>query len=107
MSPSGRYTISGTGQLSNIQAGSVVELPTPDFGFDQNSRLIKAQWDASEEWVLLGYNIWSSSGVDGVSIVGSDGRNYRELTTCGFAPACVGWLPENVDVAQIPSADSE
>jgi hypothetical protein len=104
VSPSGRYLIvDAPDELTDTQSGDVVELPAPEFDLPGAVRLVAAQWDASEEWVLLGYNVWSG-GVDAVSVVNVDGTGYRELTTCGFAPACVGWLPDNVDVAQIPSA---
>lgn len=86
-SPSANYTISATGQLTNTEKQSVTQLPAPDFGVEGTARIVDVHWDPSEEWVLISY-----TGIDGVSIVRSDGSAYRELTMCGFSPVCVGWL---------------
>lgn len=105
-SPSGRYTITpAAGMLTDTQTGAQDTLPEPDF-FEGEFRLRMnaAVWHPSEEWVLLGYNAWSSSGIDAVSVFKVDGSVYRELAECGgIGDACVGWLPENVDVARIPA----
>ena len=91
-SQSGGYTISTAGQLTNIEEQSTTQLPTPDFGVEGAARIVNVHWHSSEEWILVSYNIWSG-GIDGVSIVRSDGSEYRELTMCASSSACVGWLP--------------
>jgi hypothetical protein len=72
----------------------------PNFGFDGTVNLYDVQWNDSEEWAFIKYNIWSG-GVDGVSIISLDGSTYRELTTCGFSPACIGWLPSSVIISNL------
>jgi len=104
LSPSGRYVITNQpDELLDTVSGMVVTLPVPEFFTQIPFQLINAEWSTNEEWVLLRYNVYGT-GLDGTSVIRTDGTSYRELSTCGFAPACVGWLPANVDVSQIPLA---
>jgi hypothetical protein len=103
-SPSGRYVISpATNELTDTEQEITIPIPSSTVG--EGLQIIDARWHPSEEWVLLGYrNLEATRAVYATSVFSTDGSVYRELSTCGFAPACVGWLPDNVDVAQIPSA---
>jgi len=102
VSSNGRYSISAYHEVTDHLTGLVTNLPIPRFYLTQDyvGNTVEAQWHESSEWVLIGYNIWSG-GIDGVSIARADGSHYRPLNTCGFGPACVGWLPSNVDVESI------
>lgn len=99
-SPSDRYTISSTGQLTDTKGQHSVQLPMPSFGFDGTSQIYNVQWNSSEDWAFISYNVWSG-GVDGISIVKGDGSEYRVLTTCGSSLSCVSWLPDSVEVGSL------
>ncbi|MBW4438857.1 MAG: hypothetical protein KME04_17100 [Pleurocapsa minor GSE-CHR-MK-17-07R] len=110
VSPDGRYSISAYSELTDIVSGDAIRFPVPDFDPDPNSsyagNIVEAKWDASGDWVILGYSI-DTGNAWGSGIMRSDGSDYRQLSDCGFSPSCIGWLPENVDVDSIPLAAIE
>jgi hypothetical protein len=101
-SPDGSIVISSLGQLTNTETGESMQMPAPTLERIERAEILDVIWDPNETWALLYYNttftgIDAISGVNLVSVVKRDGSGYRQLTTCGASPACVGWLPENVD----------
>ncbi|HYO88064.1 MAG TPA: hypothetical protein VER79_05415 [Candidatus Limnocylindrales bacterium] len=106
ISPDGRYSISAYHDFTDRVTGAVTELPKPEFpeGADVN-QVMHAQWDASGQWVMLGYG-QSASGFWGLAIMRADGSEFRTLnySLCRtrLGGACAGWLPDNVDVDSIP-----
>ncbi len=106
ISPDGRYSISAYEDLTDHLTGAVTELPRPEFPVEADAdRVRQAQWDASGEWVLLGYGI-ATDGFSGLAVMRADGSEFRTLnySLCwaGLGGACAGWLPDNVDVDSIP-----
>jgi hypothetical protein len=69
-------------------------------------RVVSGQWDESANWILVGYDevIGNSDAayVRNVSIFNPVNRRNRELTNCKDSPICVGWLPERVNLAELP-----
>jgi len=99
-SPSGRVVISSQGELTNADTAAVVQLPKPTLG----ATIVDAVWDSSEAWMLLTFRYAGRGGDSAVIVtwvVPQDGSTVRELTTCGTSPACVGWLPDVVELAGI------
>jgi hypothetical protein len=105
-SPSGSIVISSRGELTNTETGESMQLPAPTLEPMERAEILDVIWEASETWALLHYDTTligadSISGVDLVSVVKNDGSDYRQLTICGASPACVGWLPEVVNIEAI------
>jgi hypothetical protein len=105
-SPSGQIVISSRDQLTNIETGESIQLPTPSLDGIESARIVDVVWEPTETWALVHYNVTylnyiAVSGVNLVSIVKNDGTSYRQLTICGASPACVGWLPEVVNIEAI------
>jgi len=102
-SPSGKYTIElspiKASVLKNLTDNTSITFPSSKFGSQNTMTPVNAIWSADEEWVMAGYADFN--GVYGTAIFKRDGTQYREINTCGSSPACVGWLPENVDVTKI------
>jgi hypothetical protein len=66
---------------------------------------VSGQWDSSGNWLLIGYEFCVSdcSYVTGrVSIFNPETGYSREISDCGEQTACVGWLPERVNIAELP-----
>ena len=101
VSPDGRYTVTA-GRLTDLSTGQVISVPEPYF---PNPALVidlaDAKWNDTSDWVLLGFRL-STGDAAATSIMRSDGTAFRQLNVCGFGPSCVGWLPDNVDVENIP-----
>lgn len=106
VSPSGRYQITAGGTLTDTVTSIVQTFPTPDFGIDVpvNWIIADTKWHEGEEWVLLFYRITGNfdEGLPRYMVSAkADGTVFRELSMCGDAPACVGWLPDNMDVEML------
>ncbi len=102
-SPSGRVVISSQGELTNVDTSAVIQLPKPTLG----AGIIDAQWDASEAWLLLTFRDAGPGGDSAVIVtwvMPQDGSTFREISTCGTSLACVGWLPDVVDIDQLPAS---
>jgi hypothetical protein len=109
LSPSGRYRVTSPNLLTDEQTQTTIELPRPDFGdlLEEYPYLVQVLWDTTETWAILGYNMYTSGGVDGIAIVRADGTGFRVLSAAqciDLGNACVGWLPDNVDVDNIRRA---
>ena len=66
---------------------------------------VSAQWDSSDQWLFVGYSLCSAGcfGVTGrVNIFSPETGLNREISDCGAHPTCVGWLPDRVDLADLP-----
>lgn len=107
-SPSERYEVTSGGTLTDTTTGAMHTFPPPDFGdmFEDDYWTIEeVTWHDSEDWMMLFYR-YMQFGDPGPAfamvVANTDGSVYRELSTCGDAPACVGWLPDNVDVGLLP-----
>lgn len=64
------------------------------------------QWDESHEWVLVGYELCAagcSEVIGPVSVYHPATGYIREIASCLSHPACIGWLPEQVNVADLPA----
>lgn len=103
-SPSGRYVAPAfSDTLSDTETGNNIALPTHSRAASGTSPM-EARWHPSESWVLLGSN-WretESLQVGYVTVMSLDSGEQRELSSCGFDPTCVNWLPEFVDVDELP-----
>lgn len=108
-SPSGRYVAPAfSDKLTDTETRNEVALPIHSRAASGTSPM-EARWHSSESWVLLGSN-WRETEylqTGYVSVMSLDGHITRELSSCGFAPACVGWLPAYVNVEDLPSGASE
>ena len=63
------------------------------------------QWDASGKWLFVGYEfcfIDCAEVIGQVSIFNPATGYSREIANCGSHPTCVGWLPESVNIADLP-----
>jgi hypothetical protein len=66
---------------------------------------VAGQWDSSGNWLLIGYEFCFAdcSGVTGrVNIFHPETGYSHEISDCGGHPMCVGWLPERVNVSDLP-----
>lgn len=66
------------------------------------------QWDESHEWVFVGYELCAagcSEVIGPVSVYHPATGFIREISSCLSHPACVGWLPERVNVANLPTGE--
>jgi hypothetical protein len=61
-------------------------------------------WDANSEWIFLVYREFYSDGITPgmVSIYLPPTGVYRELSSCGVEFTCIGWLPQQVQLATLP-----
>lgn len=104
-SPSGKFTVTlnqMTGsKIQNLTDNTSIPIPSSKFGSQNTMIPVNASWSADEEWVMAGYADFN--GIYGTAIFKRDGTQYREINTCGPSPACVGWLPENVNVSELGS----
>lgn len=101
-SPEGRYIGCSMGLLKDSSSGEFVELPRHS---DATSRVVlDVKWHPSEEWAILGYDrcITDCTAIGGTSVMNLDGRVVRELASCGFEDACIGWLPDTVNLDALP-----
>lgn len=67
-------------------------------------------WHEQNEWLFIGYEFCFAgcSGISRrVSIYNPNTEQYREISDCGTEYACVSWLPERVDITQLPEGQSE
>lgn len=100
-SPSGRYITDATLEnLIDTQTDHIIPLPQRSDAAAPTP--IDVRWHPSEAWALFGYqrcftDCWS---VGGVNVFHAADGTTRELSQCGFRPACVDWLPAQVDVTQ-------
>jgi hypothetical protein len=62
-------------------------------------------WHEGSEWLFIGYE-WCYAGCSGVtsrvSIYNPTTEDYREIADCRNNHACVGWLPDQVDIDELP-----
>jgi len=110
-SPSERYQITAGGTLTDTTTDVVHTFPEPDFGIAEpvNWIVSDVRWHEDENWMMLFYRVTGNfdAGLPRYMVVASaDGTVFRELSTCGDASACVGWLPDTVDVDSIPLLES-
>jgi len=66
-------------------------------------------WNDEGNWLLLGYELCYAdcSGITRrVSVYQPTTGLYREISACGDAEVCVGWLPERVPVHELPQGQS-
>jgi len=61
-------------------------------------------WDANSEWIFLVYREFYSDGIvpGMVSIYHPSTSVYRELSSCGVEFTCIGWLPQRVQLENLP-----
>jgi hypothetical protein len=90
--------------LTDMRSGKAVWLPHHSDAVDIPNPM-QAKWHPSEEWVLLGYNYAATeSWLVGFSMVYNvKTGQYRQLTSCGLEEPCIGWLPEDVKIADLPA----
>lgn len=102
-SPSGRYTaLAYSATLNDTETGDTIPLPLHSESASGSSPM-EARWHPSEAWVLLGFNAGETSSYVGyVTVMSLDGTIHRELSSCGFHPTCVNWLPDTVNIEQLP-----
>lgn len=108
-SPGGRYVAPAfSDTLTDTETNEEIALRIHSRAASGTSPM-EARWHPSEAWVLLGSN-WretESFQTGYASVMSLDGQVIRELSACGFAPACVGWLPEVVDVGDLPPGTAQ
>jgi|GEM_PF-3993504 len=101
-SPDGKYILPyRTNDLINTQTGSITRLPNHS---QSTVEKMGALWDETGEWLLTFDSTFMSDGggcVLGVTNLDTD--IWRELGECYSA----GWLPPQVDVAELPSGQPE
>jgi len=67
-------------------------------------------WHSSREWLFIGHEYCRADcagAVGAVSIVNRIDGSVREISNCGGVIACVGWLPETVNIDMLPSGRSQ
>ena len=108
-SPSGHYVAKAFSNiLTDTQTGNDIPLPRHSRAAS-GSYPMEARWHPSEEWVLLGSN-WretESRQAGYVTIMSLDGTIIRELSACGFSTTCINWLPDTVDIDDLPESSEE
>jgi hypothetical protein len=63
------------------------------------------QWDSSGKWLFVGYEFCftdCAEVIGQVSIFNPATGYSREIANCGAHPTCVGWLPERVNISDLP-----
>lgn len=108
-SPGGRYTAPAfSDTLLDTQTGKNIALPTHSRAASGVPPM-EAHWHPSESWVLLGSN-WretESRQVGYVTVMSLPGGVQRELSSCGFDQGCVNWLPQYVNIDEMPPGAQE
>lgn len=99
-SPSGRYVIRGDNRtlMDTVEQTTVI---LPAIEQLNSSRISGAKWHDSEEWVILAYRPLDGD-TRASAVYNVITQEFHFLSWCGFDDACVGWLPDNVDVESIP-----
>jgi WD40 repeat protein len=96
------YSIVFTNWYHHPEANTIDPPPNSSsiYGYD-----VSGQWDSSGDWILVGYEFCAagcSYGTGRVSIYHPETGYIRELANCGGHPTCVGWLPDRVNLAELP-----
>jgi len=104
VSPSGRYEVSGKYPtlLHELKTGLSVELPT----HTQGTVCRSYDWSADERYIITLDGTTRAGGSCGWAVVGVTDQNaalWRELGGCLWGSPCVGWLPPQVHIADVPS----
>src|SRR5690606_11455079 len=94
--------------LTDTQTGDSIPLPLHSRAAS-GVHPMAANWHPSEEWVLLGSNWWETESreIGYATVMSLDSQVKREISSCGFFPACVDWLPERVDIDRLPPGASQ
>lgn len=103
-SPSGRYTgFAYDRTLTDTETGTSITLPLHSESASGSSPM-GARWHPSEDWVLFVFNSREApSPQEGyVTVMSLDGAVQREIAFCGFHTTCVNWLPDHIDLEQLP-----
>jgi hypothetical protein len=107
ISSTGTYEASGLGenQLRNLITGEVVKLPSHSLGTICHDYL----WSPKEEYILTLSGTAASDGCgwSAIGITNSQGSLWRELGNSLWDDASVGWLPDRVNVSNLPPGQPE
>jgi len=76
---------------------------------EYNGGAVAGLWDISSEWILIGHEFCRAGCAYVIGTVGiyhpATGL-HREISDCGAAPSCVGWIPEIVDIDALAQGSS-
>ncbi|MCI0709928.1 MAG: hypothetical protein L0154_07170 [Chloroflexi bacterium] len=102
MSANGAYYVSVSGETTIFRLISGEQVPIPRhsgaYFYANDVTLYSARWHPTSNWLVTGVAHDQSAYLP-ASVISADGKVYRELGSCY---ACVDWLPEQVDLANLP-----
>jgi hypothetical protein len=105
MSPSGNYEALGVQHtvLTDTRTGEEVFLPM----HTQGTICREYVWSENEDYIITINGTLLAGGGCGPAVLGvtdREGKLWRELGGCSWRhPPCIDWLPEQVDVTELPS----
>jgi hypothetical protein len=108
-SPDGRYVPDDQswGSWIDTQTGQRIRFPGNSSAAVPES--VGSYWHPDSEWVFLGYE-WCFAGcglvVGRVNIFNPASGHVREIADCHSHPTCVNWLPEQVNIEELPPGRS-